>query len=118
MNASRRDGVMMTQDFDRALALIPNGYSEGAFSGRRWGVTVRRSDDIRRLWLFAEELGGPDIVSFNLYVVASGGALLKPCEMSSNKVIKFILGFQPSKLIRTEGKHENHEPECLGRKTA
>ena len=37
-----------------------------------------------------------DIVSFNLYRVASGSASLKPCEMSSEKVIAFVLGYQPN----------------------
>jgi hypothetical protein len=81
-------------DFSRALSLIPDGYSEGRFDGRRWGVTVERSEDNRRVWLFAEELAGTDIVSFNLYVLETG-ARLKPCEMSSGKVMEFVIGYRP-----------------------
>jgi hypothetical protein len=60
-------------------------------------VTVQRSDDGRRNSLFARDLAGTDIVSFNLYRVANGKTLLRPCEMSSEKVVSFVLGFTPEK---------------------
>ncbi|PYE23506.1 hypothetical protein C8J32_107137 [Rhizobium sp. PP-CC-3A-592] len=82
--------------FAQALAQLPSGYIEGAFEDRPWGATVRRSIDHRRVWLFARDLGGNDIVSFNLYRTASGGPVLKPCEMSSDKVIAFVIGFKPT----------------------
>jgi len=80
-------------DFDDALAAIPDGYSEGDYGGRRYGVTVKRSDDGRRSSLFARELAGTDIVSFNLYRLSGGRAALKPCEMPEAKVRAFVLGF-------------------------
>ncbi|MBB3656471.1 hypothetical protein FHX15_001699 [Rhizobium sp. BK650] len=82
-------------DFSRALALIPEGYSEGAFENRRWGATVKRSPGGKRIWLYAEYLAGSDIVSFNLYLLEASGSTLKPCEMSSAKVIAFVLGYRP-----------------------
>ncbi|WP_425375678.1 hypothetical protein [Rhizobium laguerreae] len=54
------------------------------------------SQDGKRTWLYGEELSGSDIVSFNFYRLAGPGSLLKPCEMSSAKVIEFVLGFEPS----------------------
>jgi len=48
----------------------------------------------QRIWLRGEELGGIDIVSFNLYRLAGPGSILKPCEMSS---IEFVLGFEPGR---------------------
>ena len=80
--------------FDAAFEKLPEGYSEGAYDGRRFGVTVRRSEDGRRNSLFARELGGTDIVSFNLYRLSSGKISLKPCEMSTEKVVAFVLGFR------------------------
>jgi hypothetical protein len=59
------------------------------------GATVKRAGDNRRVWLFAEDLAGTDIVSFNLYRLADGRPELKPCEMSSNKIIDFVLQFRP-----------------------
>jgi len=84
-------------DFTHALTRIPAGYSEGDFEGRRWGATVRRSHDGKRIWLYAEDLAGSDIVSFNLYLLETSGKSLKPCEMSSAKVIAFVLGYRPGK---------------------
>ncbi|MDK4717417.1 hypothetical protein [Rhizobium sp. CNPSo 4039] len=83
-------------DFEAALAKLSDGYSEECFRGRPWGVTVKRSADGKRIWLYGEELGGTDIVSFNLYVLSGTGLTLKPCEMSSSKVIDFVLGFMPA----------------------
>jgi uncharacterized protein YbjT (DUF2867 family) len=82
--------------FDAALAKLAEGYVEGVYQGRRYGVTVRRSADGRRNSLFARELGGTDIVSFNLYRTGSDRTLLKPCEMSSEKVVAFVLEFNPN----------------------
>ena len=79
---------------EKALAAIPDGYTAGWLEGRRWGTTVKRSSDGRRLWLFAEDLAGDDIVSFNLYRTAQGKPALRPCEMSSDKIFAFILGYR------------------------
>ena len=84
---------MEGEKFEWALANLPQGYSEGGFMGRRYGVTLRRSKDGRRTSLFARELAGKDIVSFNLYKTGRGKATLKPCEMSSEKVTAFVKGF-------------------------
>lgn len=83
--------------FEQALTDLPDGFVEGQFDGRPWSVTIKRSADGRRNWLFGEELGGTDIVSFNYYRLNQSGATLKPCEMSSAKVIEFVLGFEPMK---------------------
>ncbi|MEH7840010.1 hypothetical protein V7796_31240 [Rhizobium laguerreae] len=83
--------------FEDALAKLPEGYVDGHFGNRPWGVTVKRSKDGKRTWLYGEELSGSDIVSFNLFQLAGTGSLLKPCEMSSAKVIEFVLGFEPSR---------------------
>jgi hypothetical protein len=80
------------REFEEALAKIPTGYSEGFFADRRYGVTLARSDDGKRSNLFARELGGQDVVSFNLFRLGSGEARLKPCEMSNEKVETFVVG--------------------------
>ncbi|NKK72806.1 hypothetical protein GFM13_20975 [Rhizobium leguminosarum bv. viciae] len=82
--------------FEDALAKLQEGYVDGRFGNRSWGVTVKRSEDGKRTWLYGKELGGGDIVSFNLYRLAGPGSILKPCEMSSAKVIEFVLGFEPT----------------------
>lgn len=89
-------------EFQRSFARLRDGYSEGRFNGRRWSATVKRSADGRRAWLFAEELGGTDIVSFNWYAPGQGNGVLKPCEMSSSKVTQFVLMFEPADIASSE----------------
>jgi len=84
-----------TGDFEIALAALDDGYVEGTFAGASWGATVQRSADGSRTWLFAEDLAGSDIVSFNLYRLKRGRATLRPCEMTPEKVIDFVLNFKP-----------------------
>lgn len=81
--------------FVATLEALPRGYSEGLYGERRYGVTINRSDDGRRWWLFGRELGGTDIVSLNLYRTASGRIALRPCEMPAEKVIAFVRGYRP-----------------------
>lgn len=87
----------MEQKADRtflsALAKFPDAYARGHYNKRVWGATVKRSIDGKRVWLFAEDLEGSDVVSFNLYRLESGIEELRPCEMSSAKVVAFVLGF-------------------------
>jgi len=76
---------------------LPAGYSEGVFDGRRWGVTLNASSDRRRRWLWGEELGGTDRVSFNLYALGGDRWALRPCEMPAAKVIDFVACYCPDR---------------------
>ncbi len=96
LTSSREAPPSVPASFEAALAILRDGYVDGNFGGRAWGVTVKWSQDRKRTWLFGEELGGTDIVSFNLCRLAGSGTTLKPCEMSSANVIEFVLGFEPS----------------------
>jgi hypothetical protein len=85
----------VTDEAHRLLAALPTGYSEGDHAGARWGLTIKRSDDGRRCWLWGEALAGGAHVSGNLYVLADGRSLLKPCEMPAETVLAFLRGFRP-----------------------
>ena len=65
-------------------------WSGGTLAGRRYRITKSQMSNGRSQKLEAEELGGQDYVSFNVYRLATGEALLKPCEMSAEKVIAFV----------------------------
>ena len=72
------------------LAAWPQGYFIAAFRGRRYGVSNTTHAGGRSLKLYAEELGGPDVVSLNLYTPEHGDAALRPCEMPVEKVVEFV----------------------------
>lgn len=92
------------KSFLRQLSKLPDGYSEGHFEHARYGVTISRSADGRRNSLYAEQLGGNDMISFNLYFGAGGEPILKPCEMPAAKVISFVAGFEPEQPITHNSK--------------
>ncbi len=85
----------VSADFLTALDALPDDTVTGQYAGRRYTATKSVFNDGKSLKLVAEELGGRDYISLNLYRLASG-ARLYPCEMSAEKVTDFVLGFQPS----------------------
>jgi hypothetical protein len=97
-------------EFMKALEALPRGYSEGFYKGRRYGVTINRSGDGRRWWLFGKELGGNDIVSLNFYRPTSGRSALRPCEMSVEKVAAFICGYRPQLTGAESDNTSDHAP--------
>ena len=73
---------------------LPIGAYGGSAHGLRWRVTKQQLAYGRSQKLEAEELGGNGYVSFNLYRLASGQAILKPCEMPVEDVTAFIDALQ------------------------
>ena len=84
----------MTDEFLTAFDALPLGTFTGMAGGRRYLVTRQEFAGGRSQKLVAEELGGKDYISFNLYRLGAG-ARLKPCEMPENEVIAFIRNFRP-----------------------
>lgn len=86
----------MTLDaFLAAFDALPTGGYGGTFNGARYRITKSVMATGRSQKLEAEELGGNDYISFNLYRLTDGTALLKPCEMPEDKVVAFVLGVIP-----------------------
>jgi peptide-methionine (S)-S-oxide reductase len=71
------------------LEAIPEGYSEGQYRGRRYGIRKESFNGGRSLKLFAQELGGSDYISLNYYQTRQR-EWLKPCEMPEDKVLGFL----------------------------
>lgn len=74
-------------------ALPVGGYGGTAF-GKRWRVTKTIMAGGRSQKLEAEELGGNGYVSMNLYRLADGSAILKPCEMPEEEVRSFLFALE------------------------
>ena len=83
---------MSFEAFLAAFDALPTGGYGGTYNGKRYRVTKSVMATGRSQKLEAEELGGNDYISFNLYRLASGASLLKPCEMPEEKVVAFVLG--------------------------
>ena len=76
------------------LAQLPDGPVRGLYEGRKYLATKTTCAAERSVKLVAEELGGKDYISLNLYHLAAGPRL-RPCEMPAEKVIAFVMGFAP-----------------------
>ncbi|MFK7938130.1 MAG: hypothetical protein AB8B82_02030 [Roseovarius sp.] len=83
----------MITGFLGAFDALPLGTFTGTYQGRRYVATRTDFSGGAAQKLVAEELGGADYISLNLYRLASG-ARLKPCEMPQDKVVRFVLGFK------------------------
>ena len=81
-------------ELQRLLDRVPEGWTPAAYDGRRYGLTRTTRAAGRSVSLLAEELGGPDLVSANVYRTGTG-LLLKPCEMPAAKVLAFLREWQP-----------------------
>lgn len=86
----------LTAESDLAALLdrVPVGWSEVTYAGRRYGLTRSEAAQGRAVTVYAEELGGRDVVSANLYLTSSGPQL-RACEMPDAKVVDFLAGFEP-----------------------
>jgi hypothetical protein len=85
----------MSPDVDYAalFSRVPLGWSEVMYAGRRYGLTRSVAAAGRAMAVYAEELGGRDVVSANLYLTTIGPQL-KACEMPAAKVVDFLGGFE------------------------
>jgi len=81
-----------TEFYVRLLAL-PNGANNVLYNNKRYLVRKETLLEGKLLKIYAEELGGNDIVSGNYYPTMKEG-MLKPCEMFDKKVIDFVLHAQ------------------------
>ena len=77
--------------FPQRLRTLPDGTYPVHYAGRRYQLSKQTRLNGRLIKLYAEKLGGNDVVSMNYYVTTRGG-VLKPCEMSALKVEAFVLG--------------------------
>jgi len=81
---------MNRTDFYTKLRRLPEGANSVYYHGRRYLLRKETLLEGKLIKLYAEELGGNDIVSGNYYPTIKEGTL-KPCEMSDAKVIDFVL---------------------------
>ena len=76
-------------DLGGLLDALPEGWSEVRYADRRYGLTKITHAGGRSSSVYAEQLGGADVISANVYRTTSGD-VLKPCEMPAAKVLDFL----------------------------
>ena len=76
--------------FYTRLLILPDGANDVIYHNKRYLLRKETLLKGKLIKVYAEELGGNNIVSGNYYPTIKGGTL-KPCEMSDKKVIDFIL---------------------------
>lgn len=83
--------------FIAALDALPEGSTRGTAHGVTYVASKTTFNGGKSVKLVAEELGGQDYISLNLYRLTAG-ARLYPCEMPAAKVVRFVLAFSPDQL--------------------
>ena len=81
---------MNSTEFYRKLLALPDGANDVRYLEKRYLLRKETLLDGKLLKIYAEALGGNDVVSGNYYPTLKDG-LLKPCEMSDQKVIDFVV---------------------------
>lgn len=79
---------------DALVARIADGWTPVRYGGRRYGLTRTTHGSGASVSVYAEELGGTDVISTNVFRT-SAGALLRPCEMPAATVLAFLRGWEP-----------------------
>ena len=86
--------LMNKTEFYTKLLALPNGANDVRYLTKRYLLRKETLLKGKLIKVYAEELGGNNIISGNYYPTIKSG-LLKPCEMSDKKVIDFIMYSTP-----------------------
>lgn len=73
----------------KGIESLPEGYSFGMYKEKKYGITKTIFNAGSSLKIYAEDLGGTDFVSLNMYTIKNKN-LIKPCEMPLSKVAHFF----------------------------
>lgn len=82
------------QELDSLLRAIPEGWSRAEIDGQAWGVTRVTRAGGRMISLNAERLGHSDQLGANVWIT-SDGPVLRPCEVPTDKVMRFLRAVAP-----------------------
>ncbi len=77
------------EKFREKLFSLPNGSYSVYYHDKRYALIKSSHFDTKLIKLYAKELGDNDFISLNYYPYLKDG--LKPCEMSINKVVSFVM---------------------------
>ncbi|WP_235971007.1 hypothetical protein [Palleronia pontilimi] len=69
---------------------MPDGAFQARYAGRGWNCVKSSLVNGRSQKLVAHETGGAGYISLNFYRLSCGNTRLFPCEMSHEKVVRFV----------------------------
>jgi len=84
---------MNRENFFKKLQSLKDGAYYVKYKDKKYLLNKKTLLNSKLIKIYANELGGNDIVSGNYYTTIKNG-LLKPCEMSEAKVVNFILNLE------------------------
>ena len=74
---------------------VPEGWTRVIYNGRTYGLARTTRAGGRSIKISAQELGGTDLISANVYRTAAADHL-RACEMPTAKVLAFLRGWTPA----------------------
>ena len=77
------------QELDALIGAIPEGWSRAQIAGQMWGVTRTTRAGGKVISVDAERLGDTEQLGANVWIT-SEGAVLRPCEVPEEKVMRFL----------------------------
>ncbi len=86
---------MKGDELERLLSRVPRGWTRVEVDGVPYGLTRTDHADAASVSVHAEQLGGSDLVSTNIWRTGSG-TVLRPCEMPEEKVLAFLRSWEPA----------------------
>lgn len=76
-------------ELDTLVGAIPGGWTRLRLAGETWAITRTTRADGKVVTLDAERLGTPEYLGANIWLT-SHGALLKPCEVPAENVLRVL----------------------------
>ncbi|GEL26105.1 hypothetical protein PSU4_50590 [Pseudonocardia sulfidoxydans NBRC 16205] len=76
-------------ELNRLVGAIPEGWSRAEIDGHGWAVTRTTRAGGKTIAVEAEQLGTDERFGANVWVT-SEGAVLRPCEVPEEKVMRFL----------------------------
>ena len=89
--------LMNKTQFYTKLSALPDGANFLFYQKKRYLLRKETLLDNKLIKIYASQLGGNNIISGNYYPTLKEG-MLKPCEISDQKVIDFVLHAKPINL--------------------
>ncbi|WP_223623893.1 peptide methionine sulfoxide reductase [Microbacterium sp. EST19A] len=87
------DRTTPTESLSTLVERVPEGWTRVTYDGRPYGLSRTTRIGGRVITITAEELGGTDLVSANVYRTTAADHL-RACEMPDEKVIAFLRGWK------------------------